>query len=146
MESSQMKNKRKAEKAIKSILDLWQVRLYLHEWDISFSLQSQELPIDQQLGECLADISADPVYLRAHVRVFPAFGTRDSYVQEAALVHELCHCITQEGRDLLSDSRLGKQVNVEQQRAVFERLTQRVANVAMDDWRKPKVLGKPYAR
>ncbi len=120
-----------AKTEIEAVLKEWRERLLLQEWHIDASLAEALPPDESSPGECLADISVDSVYLRAKMRIFPVWGQRDRPTREAALVHELCHCVTQPLRDLLNDARLGQAVRREEVRDRSETLTQRVANIAM---------------
>lgn len=107
----------------------WTPRLLLHEWRLAFSTVDKDQ--DNEDGETLMDCSPDPVYLMAKIRIFPAYARKDKAMRELALVHELCHLITQEARDLINRSRMENNVTAAETRATIERLTQRLANVAL---------------
>ncbi len=113
---------------------LWRHRLNLGEWHIDVQMQTANLQQDpQEPGDCLADCSPDPVYLQATIRIFPAWGLRTPEKREAAIIHELCHCLTQEARDLINRSRMENNVTQAETRITIERLTQRIANAVL--WR-----------
>lgn len=121
-----------ARREINALLKKWVHRLNLQEWTIDVVFMNGADPIDTATsGDTLADCSPDPVYLQAKIRIYPAWMQRDPWRREQAVVHELCHLITQPARDLVNDSRMGTIVQPNQVRDMIELLTQRVTNIAL---------------
>jgi hypothetical protein len=129
-DDKELDSKEQAEEEVRAIVRDYKPRLNLQEWHIEIEGAEKDLPDPDEDGECLMDCNADPVYLQAKIRIFPAFGKRKRRTRERAVVHELCHLVTQEARDLANRARLGKMVTVTETTAVFERMTQRIANIA----------------
>jgi len=123
-------DRKEAEKEVQAFVQRWKPRLNLNEWHIETESADKDLPDPDEEGDCLMDCNADPVYLQAKIRIFPAFARRARHNRERAVVHELCHLVTQEARDLANRARLGKMVTVTETTAAFERMTQRIANIA----------------
>ncbi len=128
-----MSPQEKARKEIEKHVFIWRDRLLLNEWAIDIELAERDLEDHDGRGECLADISADPVYLKARLRVFPCWSLRSKAKREEAILHELCHCLTQAARDLLKQAREGETVHHHQMRDTIELLTQRICNAVQ--WR-----------
>lgn len=116
-------------KEASTLASLWQQRLLLNEWRIDFHTMGRDE--ETEGSQTLMDCSPDPVYMMAKVRIFPAYGTKDKDMRELALVHELCHLLTQEARDLVNRSRMENNVTAAETTSAIERLTQRIANVAL---------------
>ncbi len=107
----------------------WQPKLFLFEWYISVIYAEKDLDADQD-GDTLATCSPDATYMKALITIYPAWFKRSKSLREHSIVHELCHCHTEELRELVR--RLHKDVNVTlaNTTAAHERLTQRMANIA----------------
>lgn len=119
------------------ILDKWKRKLLLNEWFIDTIFPAEYCEGTPDGYNVLADTSVDPVYLNAKIRFYPAFFEAPNDVREHAVVHELCHCLTQEAWDNMGKLYRGEMVSGCQQRDIIERLTQRISNVAMrDHWPK----------
>ena len=116
-------------------LEKWRMALLLNEWFFNIVYKKQDQPETQE-GNLLAEIDASPVYLRATIKIYPQFWQRDIQTQEHALIHELCHCITQPARDIASHLQNGDAVHHGTVTDAFETLTQRIANIAFrDSWK-----------
>lgn len=123
-----MRPKQNQRNRIKKWIDKWRPRLHLGEWFIDVVYTSES-------SNSSAEISPDPVYLRAVLQIHSGFWNAPIKYQEMILVHELCHCISEETyilhMELLNDRFVTKK-SIEDAR---ERLTQRIANVAFrDEW------------
>jgi len=120
---------------LKKWLQTWRRRLLLNEWyfNLDYPLQDVGMSDDRSV---LCEVSVDPVYLKANIKVFPAWFTRSKDVREHALVHEMCHCFTQEVWNLMDSQHNGVTVHAHMQRDSIERLTQRITNAVF--WTGPK--------
>lgn len=114
-------------KTIAQMVERWRKRLLLNEWQIFIEFPDKD-PEDDGGGATLASISPCPVYMEAKMRIYPAWFRRSPEVREHALIHELCHCITQEAWDALRHQHNGALVHENMQRDIMERLTQRLTN------------------
>jgi hypothetical protein len=114
---------------VRRYIEKWRPRLFLGEWFIELLFPEEDLGSENGYST-LANVCADPTYLNAKIQVFPAFFAAPKDVREHAIVHELCHCLTQEAWDTAGRMRDGGLVNESELTKVVERLTQRIANVA----------------
>lgn len=115
---------------IKRYVEKWRPKLFLAEWFISLDYVGPD-PSDEGAFDTLLSIDVAVEYMRARIRVYPAFWARDKETREEAMVHELCHCITQESSDQVSKLRDGMLVTKTEKHEANERLTQRIANIAL---------------
>lgn len=133
------KPKVKQQPEYQRILERWSGRLLLNEWMFSFVEEKDQAAGRYDDRDCLAQISVDPVYLTARITIYPAWHRKHPAVREHAIVHELCHCFTQEVWDHMGSLRNGVLVPAHQATDSIERLTQRIANaVFWRDGRSPK--------
>lgn len=117
----------KKSSVVRPIIEKWRPRLLLGEWAIN--LNYPESDVDQSGDRTiLAYVSADPVYLNATIHIYPAWFDRSDEVREMTLVHELCHCFTQEVWNMMDMQHRGEVVPDRYQREAVERLTQRITN------------------
>ena len=107
-------------------LQTWREHLLLGEWYLHTAYMSDDIEDEHFLTN--ATINADPVYLRAKIRIYPAFWKQDKDRRTRTLVHELCHCLTQETWNTTHHISNGNLVNDNTIRDQFERLTQRITN------------------
>lgn len=112
------------------IVEKWRGKLFLNEWyfDVQTMKQDEYETFGVGVGEPLCRVSVDPVYLTAVIQVFPAFFRKSTDVQEQAIVHEMCHCFTQEAWNAMRNLIAGNIVTEREQREIVERLTQRITN------------------
>jgi hypothetical protein len=110
-----------------AIVNKWRSKLFLGEWYFSFCDAKEDITGDGN-GNVIADISVNPVYMTAVIKTFPAYYRKDKDTQEHSIVHEMCHCITEESWDAMDALVNGRLVTPKQQRDIIERLTQRIAN------------------
>lgn len=119
-------------KRVEKFVNKWKPRLFLHEWYITIAHPRED---DPNVEGATANIRVNPVYLSAHINIFPRFWCGTLKEQEETIVHELCHCVTQEAWDLARAQREGQAFSSDQIRNVIERLTQRMTNVAFqNEW------------
>ena len=117
---------RKQRKWVQDILVEWKGRLFLHEWYIDVCYMSEDIDSDDNYTTN-ASISACPTYLKANIRIYPLFWEATEDKQIRCLVHELCHCLTQEIWDTIGHMQDGHFVNSNTSRNQIERLTQRIS-------------------
>lgn len=120
------KQPRKSTHEVRQMIDRWRRRLLLNEWNFNLVYPAQDVDCDG--AGVLADISADGVYLTARIRIYPAWFRKDKQTREHVLVHELCHCFTEEAWHLLRSQNNGVAVHNHIITDAIERLTQRIAN------------------
>ena len=106
------------------IVSKWRKPLFLHEW--YFDLHYPEENLNEST---IADISANPTYLKAHIRIFPLWSDLSPTLREETLVHELLHCHTQRLWDLAQNLLNGVLVPHHSIHDEVELLTQRLTNV-----------------
>lgn len=133
-----MKNAKEArmKKEFLRILRKWQPKLFLQGWffEVHFHYGSVKEQGDMHV---LAEISVDTAYLKAHIHVYDAWFRAQKDIREHAIVHELCHCHTQDAWDNAGKLRDGFLVTDMELRNTIERLTQRISYIAMaNQWRK----------
>jgi hypothetical protein len=119
----------KRSKRAVQLIEKWRPRLFLCEWQIDVCYPKNDVEASGP-GECLADVTVNTVYLNALINVYPAWFRKRAAAQEHAIVHELCHLITQEVSDLMRSQHNGVVVHSHTRQEAIERLTQRMANAA----------------
>lgn len=119
--------KRKKSQAGK-IVDRWRPRLLLNEWFIDL-IYPEDACVDDGGGyNALAEIDVNTVYLKAQIKVFPAWFKAPADVREFAIVHELCHIITWTAKDAMNSMLNGVMISNREQHDMIETMTQRVTN------------------
>lgn len=122
---------------IASLLDKWKSRLFLHEWRIELHYDMRQLDGNDNLANCLAEITPNHVYKHATLKLYLEWFRRDAKVQEEALVHELFHCVLKEYENRLAESVRGIFVPLHLQSDLNEKTVQLLTNIAFqDEWRK----------
>lgn len=126
----------KSRKEVSRYIDKWRSRLFLHEWFIDVDYPKEDLVLDDgRSGDVLAEVDPDPVYKNARIKIYPAWFRKERKVREFAVVHELCHCHTQEMRGIAGSLKNGVLYHDHQIADANESLTQRVALIAFrDEW------------
>lgn len=120
--------KRQKIKYVDDLIKKWVPRLYLHEWDIKIQIKSEPC---EGYPYRIADCSSSEIYFNAIIRIFPKFWKETSTEQENDIVHELCHCHTEEIDQIAQDLLSGYLRTKSQMHDANERLTQRMANIAL---------------
>lgn len=110
-------------------IDKWRHILLLNEWHFDLFYP------DKDHADCdvMADINVDPVYLRAAINLYPKWFRASEYDAEHALVHELCHCFTQELWNAAKSLQRGVIYHEHHLSDCAERLTQRITNAMFAD-------------
>jgi hypothetical protein len=116
-------------KEVSKLIEKWRPKLFLGEWFITVNYAREDLPRDEQ-GSTLAEVSADPVYMNAAILIYPEWFRRDKGDREHAIVHELCHLVTEELYGHVRALREGSLITEKHSSESLERLTQRIANIA----------------
>jgi hypothetical protein len=117
------------------ILRKWSQRLFLQEWYIDVQFPEKQAKGDSDFIT-LADIDPNPVYMEAKIRIYPAWFDEPPKVREFTLIHELCHCLTEELYKHIDDLQEGRVVTRKNSSETLEKLTQRMANVAFrSEWK-----------
>lgn len=114
------------EEQVKKFVTDWQRKLYLNEWDLVVNFS----PNDHSDDDVIATITVDHVYLSARIHVRPSFFKESRVKQELALVHELCHIISEHSRLIASNLRNGVMHHDHEINDINEQLTQRIAMIA----------------
>lgn len=124
--------KRKLEAEALDTINKWRSDLLLDEWffELIFPEQRSASDTSDDYG-ALCDVHADTVYFKAHIRVYPAWFNAPNDVRVHSIVHELCHCLTQQLWDLAGELMNGRLVTEKEVREAVERLTQRISIIAM---------------
>lgn len=117
--------------AIYDIVHKWRDILMLNSWRIDCYFMDKACDLDTDTSEAYATISVLPEYMKASIKFYPSIFEKDEEQQTTAIVHELCHCITQESWDLIHDLRNGQLVTPNNARIVMERLTQTISNLVV---------------
>ncbi len=125
-----MKPSPKLRKELRVLIAKWRPRLYLNEWHIDLNFP-MEGPEESGGMTVLAEIDACPVYLTARINVYPAWFERGKDAREKTIVHELCHCLTQEMSNLVSNLQNSVLVTHPQRIDAVEKLTQRLTHIAL---------------
>lgn len=113
------------------LVERWRHRLNLHEWTFTVV----DLPGDQESDDCgadvICDINANPVYRIAKLRLYPIWYRSKPDVREFAIVHELCHCITEPLRDAMQALHNGVAMPPHVQLDLVETCTQSIAKAVL---------------
>lgn len=126
------KNRKNLEAEAIDLVRKWAPKIFLDEWRIHVSFPKSQLKWEHGITNC--DIQVCTTYLEARMRVFPSWFHAKPEERELMIVHELCHIHTQELADQVIALKDGRLVTESQYRHAHERLTQRLAYIAM---RKP---------
>ena len=121
------------EKEAKALMLKWQPELFLHDWFFELLFPDEPFNGEKEVDKrtTLASISVDPVYQKAWISIYPSWFKAPSDVREHAMVHELCHCLTQRIWDLSGVFRDGGMVSERELSDSIENLTQKISYVAM---------------
>lgn len=114
-----------------SLINKWKRKLFLDEWKIE-TRESKNNCVDDDGAQTLADINVDVTYLNALITIYPCFYKSSKESQEQAIVHELCHIITQEAYDNMHYLLNGKLITPSAQELTIEKMTQRIANAILN--------------
>lgn len=114
----------------KQILE-WKPKLFLTEWTIDVIFATENLESSKDAYVTLADVVVNTPYLKAIITIYPSFHEQPIDVQKDALVHELCHIISQPVFDIISRQQQGLGSHPHEASDVIETLTQRITNIAM---------------
>lgn len=108
-----------------SIVKIWQPILDLHSWRIDVKLMPEDTS-----EKTYASCSVNQKYLEATIKVFPNFWSDDGRSKELDIIHELCHCHTQQMRDMLCEMSNGRYFVPQTIDYEWELLTQKMAYIA----------------
>lgn len=122
-----MKKQNKAAR-VKSLIEKYKPILFLQQWGIDVEILEEP---HNENPYVLADINVVHEYMRSTIRIYPAFFDRPPLSQEEAIIHELCHCITQPAWNVISKFESGMFVPEHVSTEVIENLTQKIAIIAM---------------
>jgi len=114
-----------------ALVNKWKRKLFLNEWNIE-TREASHNSVDEDGSQTLADINVDIVYLNALITIYPCFYKSSKESQEQAIVHELCHIITQEAYDNMHYLLNGKLITPSAQELTIEKMTQRIANAILN--------------
>jgi len=120
--------KKQALGELNRLLKRWAPKMGLSEWGLTGLISCEDRKNSE--GDVYASCCADPVYLNAKVTIYPAWWRLSIKKREAAIVHELAHCISQEAWDALASQGENRYFNPIARAEIIERLTQRIANIA----------------
>lgn len=126
LESNTFKQVLQNKKFINQVIEKYRSLLFLHPWWIN--IEYAKTDEDQKL----ADISVQPEYMDATITIYPKFFSKNKMIQESVLVHELCHCHTQEIWELMDNLTKSKIVPFHIQEAAIEKLTQTISVIAFN--------------
>lgn len=121
----------KHKKEITRLLEKWRNRLLLNEWHIDVVYPIADSNDGREGCSVLASNCVNTAYISMQISIYPAFFNASKYTREKALVHELCHAITQPAWDVMGSLYNGVLTAPHQQIDIIETLTQRVANIAL---------------
>lgn len=124
-----MKNS-KQQKEAKAIIRNWQKKLYLSTWRFKIVFPENSLGQDDEGRKTLAEIHPDSVYLQASIYIYPDFFKTSAKRREHAIVHELCHCHTEELAATVKALQNGTIITRANYRDQVERLTQMISYIA----------------
>jgi len=118
---------------LSSWVEKWQKRLNLEEWDCQkITIEDQN---DPESPTTNAEITYCGTYLRFSLVIYPRYFTEHTTKQqEKIIVHELCHNLTGELYSIARDGQNLVLTHSEDIRTAWERLTQRICNVAWKGW------------
>ena len=125
--------KQKRERAIKiqRWVSKWQDKLFLQEYRFTVAI----LDKFSGSGGAWAEIEVNSNYLEATISVYSSFWELDEKVQEETIVHELCHCHTDDFTTMVYGFLQGKMQTPDYIEKVRERTTQMICKIAFrDEW------------
>lgn len=120
----------KKDQTVSKLIAKWRGELFLNEWTFSHKFVSGGGQNQDSEFDVAAEISVNYPYKIAYITTFDGFWNKDSKTQEAMMVHELCHCHTQELWNFLNDFSNGKHHNPDEIWRSVETLTQRISLIA----------------
>jgi hypothetical protein len=100
-------------------------KLFLEKWDLNISY----MRYNKSGSKAVADISINEEYFDAKICIYPRFWNLYVKDQEFAILHELCHCITEESFDVAANILQGSMTTHEAIRFTNERMTQTIAKI-----------------
>ncbi len=117
---------------ITKLIDKWRGRLFLQEWRLDHSFVDEFGPEHDGGGDLqsAAEIHVNYPYKIAKITTYRGFWNKPLDVQEDMLIHELCHCHTQELWDFLGNFANGKHHTPQEVWRSVETLTQRISVIA----------------
>lgn len=122
-----MKPTDKQRREVKRYINKWRPKLLLAEWFFHTNFAVE----DEGTGTT-ASCRPDTIYLRSDIVIYPCYWKNTRKEREEIIVHELCHCITEELFQASWDLHCGKHVTTKHLNDMRERLTQRITNVAFE--------------
>lgn len=120
-----MKPTEKQRNEIKRYVNKWRPKLFLGEWFFNTNFAVED-------SGAAATVKVDYVYLRADIMVFPCFWKHCQKEREEIIVHEMCHCISEEMYQASVQMANGFLVTANDAQDRRERLTQRITNIAFE--------------
>lgn len=111
------------------LVQRWCPKLYLDEWRVRVTFPKHQQKWERGITNC--DIHVDTTYLEARMRIYPSWFLAPSEERELMIIHELCHIHTAELADAAHALLEGRLQTKEQVNHAHERLTQRMAYIAM---------------
>ena len=120
------------------IIEKWRPKLFLGEWHFDVQHAKEADPTDAHDLDTLACVNADPVYKLAVITVYPAWYAKRPDVREHAIVHEMCHCLTEEVWRLAQRLQEGYAIHPNLVHEAVEKCTQRIANAVFYGGQKRK--------
>lgn len=109
-------------------LNEWRGRLFLHAWEIDATFRQDN---KEGCDGVLAEVTVDPVYMLANIVVYKDFWDRSEERREKAIIHELCHCHTENMWNIARSLRNGVMYSECHIHDELEHLTQMFANCVM---------------
>lgn len=97
---------KRLEARVDRLVARWKPRLCLSDWGITIQYEDKDL-IKNEV-KTLAQIVTNLQYTDARLIIYPVFFAERVRVQEAVIVHELSHIITQQTREALFKTLSGK--------------------------------------
>jgi len=114
----------KQRKEVARYIKKWREGLLLNEWSIDTWFMPEDK--DGHAAEVLVEVN----YLRASIRIYPCYWENTRRDREEFIVHELCHCITEEIYEACFDMSQGRMITPKYLEQMREQLTQRISNIA----------------
>lgn len=100
-----MSSKEQTQDRVNKLVARWKPRLLFSDWGVIIDYADKDKETNVTDGTrrlTLADMTVNQAYTDIRLTIYPAFFKEPAGSQEATIVHELCHIVTQPVREALS--------------------------------------------
>lgn len=120
---------------VANLIQEWRPKLLLQGWEINVEYMGMDKDgrSSSDPDRPSADVNPDPVYMKAHIRIYPRFFELDEHQQRECIVHELVHCHTCSLANIALNFLDGEFTDKGTITAEYEQLTQKMTLMILGD-------------